>query len=268
MRSLILRLIPGSAIRFAGQLQFKVPALRPIINGVASLLVRSGTIQRGPGAGLKFNSTGCNPGYLAGTSEPLEQTLVAKYSTPGCVVYDVGANAGFYALLSAKAVGTNGQVFAFEPTPLLATRLRQNADANGFDQIKIVEKAVCDVDGRVGFGIVGDLSVNNSLASSESAESLEVEATTLDTFSSNHPAPSLILMDIEGAEVEALKGGLKTISESLPIMMIEVHWLGAKFTDFFNAELMPLGYTLSTYSGDPIPNGPVRYHALLLPKPA
>ena len=75
-----------------------------------------------------------------------------------------------------------------------------------------------------------------------------------------------MLVDIEGAEIDALRGALKTIAASKPTIMVEVHWIGDDFKAFFETELAPLGYRLSTYSGRPVPEGITRYHALLEPK--
>jgi hypothetical protein len=51
-------------------------------------------------------------------------------------------------------------------------------------------------------------------------------------------------------------------------MMVEVHWLGTRFIDFFERALAPFGYVASTYDGKSLCPDPVRYHALLVPKEA
>ena len=114
----ILRLCPGFVIRFIGWLQFKLPILKPMINKVAQRITTGeGIIQRGMGKGLRFDATNCNPGYLAGTSAPQEQKVLADVLQEGDVFFDVGANAGFYAVIGARLVGPEGIVYAFEPTP-------------------------------------------------------------------------------------------------------------------------------------------------------
>jgi len=239
--------------------------LSGFINFVGQSMAGKGTIQRGLGKGLLFDSRGCNPGYLAGTSEPVEQELVAKYSRPGGVVYDVGANAGFYAVIAARYVGPQGSVYAFEPTPTLAQRIRENARSNGFANLHVIEAAVSGCDGTVRFGVSGPTSVTNSIRSAESTTAIEVQSVRLDTFCKTHPAPALLLMDIEGAELEALDGALELVARHLPVIMLEVHWLGKGFTDFFERSLRPLGYVATTYGGKPLETENSRYHALLLP---
>lgn len=264
--SFFLRIVPSSTIRWAGKLQFRYPWTKTLINAVARLLTGKGTIVTGAGKGLYFNATGCNPGYLAGTSEPLEQELLIRYSTEGSVVYDLGANAGFYAVIAARAVGPSGKVFAFEPTPQLAARIQENASKNKLKNVEVIQVAVSNTDGEVNFGIVGALSVENSIRSANE-DSTRVSSLRVDTFCNDHLPPNLMLIDIEGAEIDALHGALKTIQKHRPIIMVEVHWLGTAFTDFVKQSLSPLGYRLTTYSGDAIPDGNVRYHGLLMPNP-
>lgn len=157
MTNLLLKLLPSPVIRSVGDLQFKVPALRSLINLVGHSLAKEGVIQRGAGKGLRFNARGVNPGYLTGTSEPLEQELVLKHSPLGGVVYDLGANAGFYAMIAARAVGPSGCVYAFDPNPKAAARVRDNAARNFFEHVHVVEAAICAKDGKVKYNIQGPL---------------------------------------------------------------------------------------------------------------
>jgi FkbM family methyltransferase len=261
--SLILRLIPAGLIRFAGRLQFKFPFLKGIINRIGHSLAGEGIIQRGAGKGLKFNARGCNPGFLAGTSEVLEQELVLKYCAPGGVVYDLGANAGFYAIIAARAVGHTGKVYAFEPTPTLAERARSNAALNALANVEIVEAAVSDSDGTIHFGVLGDMSVSNSIRNVKDGNAIEVKCVRLDTFVASHCPPTFMLIDIEGAEVQALEGAKDMIKRYRPVIMIEIHWVGEAFMEFFRRELEPVGYQVRTYEGKPAPTEITRYHAII-----
>jgi FkbM family methyltransferase len=262
----IARILPAPLIRAAGRLQFQFPILSKPINLVGQLVAGSGVIQRGAGKGLRFNGRGCSPGYVAGTSHPVEQSLILKYLSPGAVFYDLGANAGFYAIIGARAVGESGQVYAFEPMPKLADRIHENATLNRLTNLEVLQAAVADVDGAVIFGARGPLSMWNSIsAAGSNVEKMTVRSIRLDTFSSEHRPPNLILIDIEGDEIEALQGSLETISKYRPIIMVEVHWLGQKFLDFFEGVIKPLGYSGTTYTGQSLPAETIKYHALLVP---
>jgi FkbM family methyltransferase len=244
-----------------------VPILREPIGFLGRTIAQEGRIAHGAGKGLWFNARGSNPGYVAGTSEPLEQELVLRYSRPGGVVYDLGANIGFYAVIAARAVGPSGAVFAFEPTPTLAKRAQANGARNALHQLQIIEAAVCMEDGMVEFETSATQLVNSirRISSLSDRSASLVRSVRLDTFAAQHRPPDLLLIDIEGAEIEALESGLKTISRSRPVIMVEVHALGKQFIDFFDRTLRPMGYEGSTYDGQPLPAESIRYHALLVP---
>jgi FkbM family methyltransferase len=264
----MFKLLPAPLIRAAGRLQFKFPLLTRPINFLGQLAAKQGVIQRGAGKGLRFNGRGCSPGYVAGTSEPLEQSLILKHLAQGGVFYDIGANAGFYAVIAARAVGPTGHVYAFEPMPVLAERVRENASLNSMKNLEVIEAAVSDEDGVTTFGAQGSLSMLSSIGGARGATTkpLAVRALRVDTFSASHCPPTLILIDIEGDELKALQGGLRTIATYQPILMVEVHYLGEAFVDFYGRNLSPLGYDAATYDGRPLPLEPIRYHALLFPK--
>jgi FkbM family methyltransferase len=258
--------IPQSLIRIAGKLQFKYPKLARPIRYLARLVVGRGpgVIRFGEGAGLRFNASSVNPGFLMGTSEPQEQRLVAKFLQPKGVFYDVGANAGFYCVIAARKVGDEGRVYAFEPSPALVSRVRENAELNGFKNIEIVDQAVSGESGWFDFNIEDELGVQNSLSVSEASKKVvRVRTITIDGFAEDHRPPDLILLDIEGAELGALKGAMNTIRQYLPVLMVEVHWLGDPFIEFVKTQLVPLGYVATTYEGAVLPTGLLRYHCLL-----
>lgn len=262
----IISVLPDSIIRFFGQIQFRFPLLGGLINKVAQRAIAGeGVIQRGEGKGLCFDATHCNPGYLTGTSAPEEQKVLVEALTGGDVFYDLGANAGFYAVIAAREVGPNGHVYAFEPTPELADRVRHNARINQFENMTVVEAAVCNHNGSIEFGSEG-FDVQNSIKKADSENFIEVRAVTLDEWAKDKRPPDVIMMDIEGAELDALRGAEHLIREHRPTMLIEVHWLGRDFVDFVDQALRPLGYEATTYSGEPLPTKKIdRYHALLIP---
>jgi hypothetical protein len=69
------------------------------------------------GSPPKFYGTRDIAGYRLGTTEPLVQASLERHLVEGDVLYDVGANVGFFSLLGARLVGPRGTVVAFEPLP-------------------------------------------------------------------------------------------------------------------------------------------------------
>ncbi len=115
------------------------------------------------------------------------------------------------------------------------------------------------------FEVTDGPGVNNALRKRPSSTTVVVQSTTIDSFAANNPPPDILMIDIEGAEIEALSGGLLTIAEYRPTVLVEVHWLGERFLKFVDTHLRPLGYEATTYDGQPLPREPVRYHCLLQP---
>jgi hypothetical protein len=143
----VLGVLPPRIIRFVGQAQFRHAGLRRVTRRIDGLMTaREGVIRHGIGAGLRFDATDGQPGYLLGTSQPAEQAKLAEVLTPGGVFYDVGANIGFFSTLGARLVGPGGHVFAFESFPRCAERARHNTAMNGFDNVSVVEAAVGALD--------------------------------------------------------------------------------------------------------------------------
>jgi hypothetical protein len=77
-----------------------------------------------------------------GTMETLETKWVRNRLTHGMTVVDVGANAGYYTLLSANCVGPTGRVLAFEPGPSLCARLRKIIAANNISHVSLMQLAL------------------------------------------------------------------------------------------------------------------------------
>lgn len=261
--------LPPSVLRFFGRLQFRVPLLRPLIRRAALLFAsREGVIKYGSGAGLRFDSNG-RAGFLLGTSEPQEQQLLARLLKDGDTFYDVGANVGFYSTIAARIVGPSGHVYAFEPFGPSAELARKNARLNGFANVTVIEAAVTSRE-HTAHLLVGNYldPAHYRITEDTVGEGISVPAVSLDGYAAHHRVrpPGLIMIDIEGGEVEALKGMLQTVRKHRPAIMCEVHWTGKQFQDLVDFYLRELGYVATTYSEEPLPSVPCRYHALLLPR--
>ena len=264
----LISALPAPFIRFVGRLQFRIPFLRPLIERAAGNLAEGeGTIRHGVGAGLRFNATGGNVGYLLGTTEPEEQAALAGFLKPGAVFYDIGANIGFYSTIAARLVGETGHVYAFEPFPISATAVQTNASLNGFSNVTVVVAAVTNEQGVVSLAI-SDASRKHRVATTGENGNIDVRSIRMDSYvtDENLRPPDVVMIDVEGAEVDVLKGMLETIRNHRPTIMCEVHWILDELYDFCRTELNPLGYELRTLTGEPLPTTQaVRYHALLIP---
>lgn len=217
---------------FLGRLR-RVPLLGSLIHYIshktlpADFLVWR-RIEKGAGKGLWIE---VNPRtgreVCEGTPEPGIQKSIAQYLRPGMVFYDVGANIGFFTLAAARLVGETGKVFSFEPDAETAVRLRSNASHNGFAWVSVIEAALWSRAGEVSFA-TADASVSpdhgvGRVTKIAESHSIAVAATTLDDFCKDHAAPDLLKCDVEGAEVEVLRGAAHLLRDHHPAIICELH---------------------------------------------
>lgn len=221
--------LPASVIRWVGRQQFR-PYLGPLIRwSSSSLRNQPRVISRGQAKGLRINPSGAHPGYALGTSEPAIQDLLAAQIEPGSVVWDVGANIGFYTLIASRLVGDAGRVVAFEPLPANCAAIRQNLALNGITNVEIVDIALGDQVGSATLNVYGTSTLAKLDDPEQAApgrtlrDQIEVPVSTLDAQLRSFPAPALVKMDIEGTEAAALRGAKALLGEVRPTLVCELH---------------------------------------------
>jgi FkbM family methyltransferase len=125
------------------------------------------------------------------------------------VVLDVGANIGVFSLAAAKRF-PGAAIYAFEPNPDAYSRLVRNLDVNEAGNTRPVNRAVHSICDTIGFSAEG--STTSGVVTD--GGSLTVQSVTLDEFCSNNEIGrvGLLKIDVEGAEVEVLKGADKILS--------------------------------------------------------
>jgi FkbM family methyltransferase len=261
----VISKLPPDMLRRLGRLQYESPIFGPVVQFVSkSFLQGEGIIKNGLGKGLRFDASGGAAGYLLGTSEPQEQLILSQNLMADGVFYDIGANIGFFSTLAAKIVGSNGYVYAFEPFSGSAKTARKNAKSNNFGHVTVIEAGVSSQPGRMNLDVDQPNSVLFRLSDSQDPNG-DIPVITIDEFIATESAkpPTLVMIDVEGHEIEVLKGMMSTLKQYTPTIMCEVHWLGEAFTTFYESTLKPLGYSAQTFDGQPLPTESVRYHALL-----
>jgi FkbM family methyltransferase len=132
---------------------------------------------------------------------------------PGGVVLDVGANVGAYSVLFGRWVGPEGRVYAFEPAAAAMAGLRKHLSLNRVDGVvRGVHAAVSDRRGWA--ALAGAEGQGTARLAGEGNHGGETVATvTIDDFCAGEAAlPTLIKIDVEGWELEALRGARETIA--------------------------------------------------------
>jgi FkbM family methyltransferase len=149
--------------------------------------------------------------------EPALFRFLKQTIAPGDIVLDVGAFLGVYAVLSARWAGESGRVIAFEPTASSAAIARQHFDWNDLraERGRLIEAAVGDRERRDTF-YEYSLPYVNSLERAADTDATptkrEVSVVTIDSVCRDlRIVPSVIRMDVQGAEIHALLGARDTI---------------------------------------------------------
>jgi FkbM family methyltransferase len=177
--------------------------------------------------------------------------LMAETATGA--VYDVGANCGWFAVRAARA---GRPVRAFEPVPATAEYAERNLGRIAGADARVVRAAVADAPGSATIHLYSS-SGNNSLHERtlpaghplRRTGDIEVSVVRLDDLvgSDGFPAPALIKIDVEGAELAVLRGARETLARHRPVVVME--WAESTSRDAGHAraaivaELRGVGYT-------------------------
>lgn len=185
------------------------------------------TIKQGIGAGLKFNVGDASLDYALGTNELPVQQALAKSLKPGDVFYDIGANIGFFTVIGAKLVAPSGQVYAFEPVPENAALVRQNARVNHFSTVTVLEKAVSHSRGAEELLLAhhpGGATLATAGKPPDLKGAMTVDLVSIDALVAEQviKPPTVVKIDVEGAEIDVLCGMIQTIQDYKPKILYEI----------------------------------------------
>ena len=160
--------------------------------------------------------------------QDFERALLAGIHA-GDVVWDIGANIGFYTRKFADLVGPGGKVVGFEPSPETSQTLKDNCAA--WPNVVCEQVALSDVAGEADFHIADEANSPVSGLAQRSAipvaQVCKVKVMTGDEFVAAHPelAPTKMKIDVEGFELEVLRGMPAVLrSPALKAAYIEVHF--------------------------------------------
>jgi FkbM family methyltransferase len=153
-------------------------------------------------------TVGINLWHAPRLFEKQERELFCSAIRPESLVLDVGANIGIYTLLAAKR---GAYVIAIEPDPNNVIALRRHIELNGFaDSVTVLEMAATDRSQLLTLYRYPENSGGSTLFGK--GEGIVVEGRTIDSL--DLPPVEVCKMDIEGAEVLALRGAKDTLARS------------------------------------------------------
>lgn len=188
------------------------------------LLPRShvATVRSGINKGAKWIVGSSTHGCWLGTYEQEKQALVTRLLRPGMVVWDVGANAGFYTLAFSRLVGHAGRVYAFEPLAENVDNLLKHVRLNRAYNAHIVQIAFAERSRLTGFAVEASNAMGHI---SPRTTSYMIPALTADDFMAQCPEarPDFLKIDIEGAEGAFLSGAARLLEQTSPEMLLALH---------------------------------------------
>lgn len=191
-----------------------------------------------------------------------ELDAIKAFVSPGDVVIDLGANAGWYASALSRLVGSGGKVYAVEPVPETFELLSTVVQKLGLTNVEVFNCAVSDRDGsgimelpKHQYGgtnfYMAHIVPCRTLVSD--TEQCEVSLRSLDSLLSGKPHANVTFVkcDVEGHELSVLKGAVDFFRDARPAMMIEVSGTAA-VQDSPNNEFFSImkGYGYSPYLFD------------------
>lgn len=186
-------------------------------------------ISAGPAKGLNFRVRMPDDKlYWTGTWEHEVTTAIASLVPARGICFDVGAHRGFMAGVMLR--GGARAAYCFEPNPANLEKIRDLTDLNPDLDLNVISCAVGETDGTATFAIMPESSMGKLASSPFQPEAAVVDRVSVQVRSLDSllecgevPVPAFIKIDIEGAELSALKGASRLIERHGPIFLIEVH---------------------------------------------
>jgi FkbM family methyltransferase len=155
--------------------------------------------------------------------EPDVTRLMMRALKPGDIAVDVGANIGFFTVLMGKLVGPTGKVHAFEPHPENVRRLHRNLVLNDLHNVIVYENAAWEMERELTLYTSADSGEHSLRVPSMSTGSRTVEGVRVAHALPEGAKPRLIKIDVEGAEVSALKGIEPLFTTCSPLIVAEMN---------------------------------------------
>lgn len=161
--------------------------------------------------------------YRGNSYEELFDTYFSNRIQSGFCVYDVGANMGYYSLIFSKLVGHEGAVISFEPSLINFKKLNENVES--IANITTLNIGIGSTESKL-FISQGsdDIGATSRISETATENGQWVHIMPIDKIVSQKRFPNAIKIDVEGFEVEVIKGAINALkNKELKLVGIEVH---------------------------------------------
>ena len=197
-------------------------------------------VLQGPLRGYWWITGSSNHGCWLGSYEYAKQRVFARILRAGDIVFDIGANVGFYTLLAAARVRPEGTVVAFEPLGQNTRFIHRHLRINHLDRVQVIEAAVGKRNGTVRF----QPHASSAMGRVSNDGSIVVDQVALDDLcdEATIPDPTLMKIDVEGAELNVLEGASRMLKRAHPSILLATP--GAQLPSDCCDFLLGAGYSL------------------------
>jgi FkbM family methyltransferase len=162
--------------------------------------------------------------FWYGYYEPAVVSVLEKNVQPDWVILDIGAHIGYFTLLAAK-LAPQGKVFAFEPVNGLFQKLEHHLKDNNLQNVTAINAAVSAIESTTTIYVSDD--ENTGMSSLQQPENFSGKTESIKTISIDswfqQDRLNLVKIDVEGNELNVLKGMRQTIEKYKPALIIEVN---------------------------------------------
>lgn len=162
-------------------------------------------------------------------------------------VLDIGANIGFYTKIIATSIGQSGKVYSFEPDTNNFNYLKENT--SHLSNVVLNNKAVSSKTEKIKIYTSKELNVDHrTYPVDDYSQVYEIDSIAIDDYFDPNQSIQFIKMDIQGYEIEALKGMKKLIERCKPKVLLEfwphgIEAAGNTVEDYFSI-IKDLGYSI------------------------
>ncbi len=180
--------------------------------------------------------------------------FISKYLKNDSIVFDIGANSGFFSLFSSL-IAKGGSIHAFEPAPRPYQNFSQSVKINNIKNIKVNNVCVGAKKGRVEFYVASHSDVSSLKVTpyQKKNKTILIEMITLEEYCKVNTVRKLdlIKIDVEGGERDILFSSKNILRKFKPLLVVEFSNLTAQVFDYHPNEvydfLVKLGYNIYTY---------------------
>ena len=167
------------------------------------------------------------PTFITREYEALECDFLRRVVKPGMVAYDIGANIGIMMGLLSKLTSASGQVIGFEPDAYNHSLAKQNIERNSLTNATLFNCALGSEEGTLHvYKSSSNFGDHRVYKADDRSEGHEIAVHKLATLIDQNQlrSPDFIKMDVQGYEIEVLKGMSEVLARPGALTLLTEYW--------------------------------------------